>query len=677
MANFDFKNVSSPSSYYPSSQHPVEKISNPNQNITNILNLNNENEKRNSTTTSGSNNPYNSLKYIYNSYYPQATSNKKQNNAQTPINSQAKPANIDLSENEPKNNVNNPKITNPNSKIITNDNHNNNRHSAFIINPILKSSNNDSGGGDSAKNESKNSHLKSYNDHRYSSYEPFDYFSFLNQSIVQPPVSLQSVRNDVLQEATKNYNQPNNNNLNNQNNVNRRQIKIRNLDKVNNNNHHHKQDDDYFKNDDVDFKAFKERFNLNNNSTASNHLKSLSNRHSINIDDLTQSNNRQNKHNNNDPQLSDSYPTDSSVNREKRARSINNLNTADLQNSNNITSSTESPLFQKIMAKLAELPDSMLLKAAKSPGQHANIASPNSNINKDSLKNISTKSVDNSVLESENAKSKSLIKQPQNKSLSFLDEKANQNNNNNNGLPILPQIKESRENIITETVLPLSSKPPIVVVKEIVQKNKTKQSDFLNVKTAKEENSKVTILTYPKFINSHIPQLTNSNKINETRKNEPAANQEISNKSNFSNTEKIKTHLVNAKENNPLIIIGKNKPDGNKIRDYSPMTKTINNQNLVTNENPITIKTVKTENKNTSTISVAPSAAQTTSASNNLKNLSVKTTPGAKILITLPQTKVTVLEIPIQNSGLKVDSDKNSPQPKSLFKFNLYLIFLS
>lgn len=223
-----------------------------------------------------------------------------------------------MSKNEPKNNVNNLKIINPNNKIITNDNHNNNRHSAFIINPILNSSNGDSGGsGDSATNDLKNNHLKSYNDHRYSSYEPFDYLSFLNRSIVQPPVSLQSVRNDVLQEATKHNNQPNNNNSNNQNSVNRRQIKIRNLDKANNNNQHHKQNDDYYKNDDADFKAFKERFNLNNNSTASNHLKSLSNRHSINIDNLTLSNNRQNKHNNNAPQLSDSNPNDSSVNREK------------------------------------------------------------------------------------------------------------------------------------------------------------------------------------------------------------------------------------------------------------------------------------------------------------------------------------------------------------------------
>jgi hypothetical protein len=310
------------------------------------------------------------------------------------------------------------------------------------------------------KTSDPKTYLKSYYDHRYSSYEPMlDYLNFSSSNNNAPASNTSGPTLPVNSSiAAGNREQQVDADKKNSTTVNgtRRQIKIKNLDTGSPNK------------DDADFKAFKEKFNLNANQFLKpNAGGGVSNRHSINIDDLTNhgkhnitinlSNNPANNttditkkpfvnigvdkpktpmtyaafYNNNnsefdrkDDKSSAPFSNQSSLNRDpKKPAAPNktpiNRNTIidslvsgakSNDNSPSVTgsqvghhtssgvgkdaksdSTKESPLFQKIMAKLAEVPDSILLKSYKSTqSNQSSSTTPN-------LKNISTKSIDSSM----------------------------------------------------------------------------------------------------------------------------------------------------------------------------------------------------------------------------------------------------------------------------------------
>jgi hypothetical protein len=308
-------------------------------------------------------------------------------------------------------------------------------------------------------------YFKSYYDHRYSSYEPMlDYLSNYptntNNQQTGPPVngnapqtvnggSASSASNRETELVDKKTNGPvvtaaaSNN---------RRPAKMKIFESDGTSNGTSKTTSSR---DDADFKAFKDKFSLNNIQYAK---PNVSNRHSINIDDLsshhhngklnsvtvnapppqsmsTHSNadggsKTSNKNttlitNVNKPKTPLSYSAYYNVDIDQRSdnKSGSNLTTrkqnhhqqpmiinrvndmskvvvgpaqngkhSPLGSNRSAESSKESPLFQKIMAKLAEVPDSILLKSYKNqPSGSNNSTSASITPN---LKNISTKSID-------------------------------------------------------------------------------------------------------------------------------------------------------------------------------------------------------------------------------------------------------------------------------------------
>lgn len=228
-------------------------------------------------------------------------------------------------------------------------------------------------------------HLKSYYDHRYSSYEPmYDYFNYANNNnMTQNQSSPHSP--SVLSNGDKTP-------------VNRRPIKIKNLTGKETT----ATATTTTSSDDSEFKAFKDKYNL----TGSDNQPRLSNRHSINIDNLTyqakdgpltekkmskEKERLASNHLNGSRNGLEELETKSEAETKNRLKQMSARNTSKtptvlmsepISNSTNggvkSTSSSESsphgansgskesPLFQKIMAKLAELPDSVLVKNYKS-----------------------------------------------------------------------------------------------------------------------------------------------------------------------------------------------------------------------------------------------------------------------------------------------------------------------